>query len=482
MYLNYLWIISQMTESKENFIPLSLFQLFSIGIGPSSSHTVGPMRAAYQFICLIRESEKLKTVHHVSVELFGSLAMTGIGHATDIAVLMGLEGETPEGIDPNSIPSKMKRIQEEKVLHLLGMQPIVFSIEKDLLFVKGKRLPFHSNAMKCRAFDQSGHEILSKTFYSVGGGFVVDHEDAFSSDKKDFKEEVTLPYPFHTGNQLLEFCQQTGLSVSEIMLENEKSWRTEEEIYAGIWNIWEVMKGCVHRGCEQDGILPGGLNVARRARHLYLELSQKNGIEDPSEIFDWVSLFALAVNEENAAGGRVVTAPTNGASGILPAVLHYYERFTPNSSKEGIYRFFLTAAAIGILYKKGASLSAAEMGCQGEVGVACSMAAGGLVAALGGTPSQIENAAEIGMEHNLGLTCDPIGGLVQIPCIERNTMGSIKAINAARLALNNKSGYKVSLDQVIATMHQTGKDMNHIYKETAEGGLAIHVNVATPEC
>ncbi len=471
-----------MDRSKENFTPLSLFQLFSIGIGPSSSHTVGPMRAAYQFISLVDSMGFLQSVAHISVELFGSLALTGHGHATDIAILLGLEGEKPEETDPNSVASKIARVKKENTLNLLGSHSIVFSVEKDLIFSKGKRLPFHSNAMKCKAFDKSGNEILSKTFYSVGGGFVVDHEDAFSTEKKTNESSIEIPYPFNTGNQLLEFCKQTGLSISEIMFENEKSWRTEKEIYDGIWHIWEVMKGCVQRGCEQEGILPGGLNVARRAFNLHQELSQKDKIEDPSEIFDWVSLFALAVNEENAAGGKVVTAPTNGASGIIPAVVHYYERFTPKSSKEGIYRFFLTAAAIGILYKKGASLSAAEMGCQGEVGVACSMAAGGLVAALEGTPYQTENAAEIGMEHNLGLTCDPIGGLVQIPCIERNTMGAIKAINAARLALKNKSGYKVSLDQVIATMHQTGKDMNNIYKETAEGGLAVHVNVAIPEC
>ncbi len=457
---------------------MSLFQLFSIGIGPSSSHTVGPMRAAYQFA----SSLKPGSVARVSVELFGSLAMTGHGHATDIAILLGLEGEKPEEIDPNSVESKINRIKEKKVLNLLGGHPIAFSLESDLLFLKGKRLPFHSNAMKCRAFNAEGEEILCKTFYSVGGGFVVDHEVVFSTEKKEEKETVSIPYPFHTGKQLLDLCQETGLSISEIMFENEKSWRSEEEIYSGIWRIWEVMKGCVQRGCEQLGILPGGLNVARRAFDLHQDLSQKNGIEDPSEIFDWVSLFALAVNEENAAGGRVVTAPTNGASGVIPAVLHYYERFTPKSSKEGIYKFFLTAAAIGILYKEGASLSAAEMGCQGEVGVACSMAAGGLAAALGATPSQVENAAEIGMEHNLGLTCDPVGGLVQIPCIERNTMGAIKAINAARLALKNKSDYKVSLDQVISSMRQTGEDMNSIYKETSEGGLALHVTVGLPEC
>ncbi len=468
-----------MEDSKKKFIPISLFQLFSIGIGPSSSHTVGPMRASYQFISKLKN---LTSVARVTVELFGSLAMTGHGHATDIAILLGLEGETPESIDPDSVEPRTTRIKDEGTLNLLKSHTIPFSIEKDLLFLKGKRLPYHSNAMKCKAFDAEGKELLSVIFYSVGGGFVVEHDAVFSDDKKEDVLPVSVPYPFHTGDQLLDFCKKTGLSVAEIMMENEKSWRSEKEIYEGIWKIWEVMQSCVQRGYAKEGILPGGLNVARRAFPLHQQLSKKKGIEDPSEIFDWVSLFALAVNEENAAGGRVVTAPTNGASGILPAVLHYYSQFTPNPTKEGIYRFFLTAAAIGILYKEGASLSAAEMGCQGEVGVACSMAAGGLTAALGGSPSQVENAAEIGMEHNLGLTCDPVGGLVQIPCIERNTMGAIKAINASRLALNNTGGYKVSLDQVIASMRQTGEDMKSMYKETSEGGLALHVTVGLPAC
>jgi L-serine dehydratase len=466
----------------EKLVPLSLFELFSIGIGPSSSHTVGPMRAAYQFIFHIKETGLLYSVNRISIELFGSLALTGHGHATDVAILLGLEGERPEEVDPNTVQHRVKEIENKYILNLLSLHKISFSIEKDLLFLKDKRLPYHSNAMKFKAFDASGKEIVSKIIYSIGGGFIINHEEAISNVATFSDEKVTLPYPFYTCKQLLSHCKESGLSIREIMLENEKAWRTEKEIYDGIWRIWETMQACVLRGCEQEGVLPGGLNVSRRAADLYKELSEKKVIEDPSEIFDWVSLFALAVNEENAAGGKVVTAPTNGAAGILPAVLHYYERFTPNSTKEGIYTFFLTAAAIGILYKKGASISAAEMGCQGEVGVACSMAAGALTAALGGTSSQIENAAEIGMEHNLGLTCDPIAGLVQIPCIERNTMGSIKAINAARLALKNKSGYKVTLDQVIASMYQTGKDMNNIYKETSEGGLAVHVNVAIPEC
>jgi L-serine dehydratase len=476
--------MSIIDSPKKTSIPVSLFQLFSIGIGPSSSHTVGPMRAAYQFASLLEEENKLESVDSITVDLFGSLAMTGKGHATDIAILLGLEGEKPESIDPDCVNDRIEQIRKERVLNVLGKFPVEFCIYSDLIFQKGKRLPYHSNAMKIKAYDAEGNQLLSKIYYSVGGGFVVDHEHIFSLQETNFAAgESTVPYPFQTCEQLLQHCRETGFSIYEIMMENEKTWRSEEEIRSGIINIWQVMKHCVKRGCEQDGILPGGLNVKRRAFSLYRELMKNEGrLSDPSEIFDWVSLFALAVNEENAAGGRVVTAPTNGASGIIPAVLHYYEKFTPNPTENGIIQFFLTAAAIGILYKEGASLSAAEMGCQGEVGVACSMAAGGLVAALGGNIEQIENAAEIGMEHNLGLTCDPIAGLVQIPCIERNTMGAIKAINAARLAMKGDGDYKVSLDQVIAAMRQTGEDMKSIYKETSEGGLAVHVPVGLPEC
>jgi L-serine dehydratase len=440
------------------------------------------MRAAFSFASELERQGILFSTLKLSIELFGSLAMTGHGHATDIAILLGLMGQKPESVDPGAVSSLIESVKKSCKISLLDKQSIDFSIEQDLLFLKGKWLPFHSNAMKCKAYDSKGKELLCKTYYSVGGGFVVDHEEAFFEKKKENDSCLKVPYPFQTSAELLSHVKQTGLPIHEIVLENEKAFRSEKEVYERIDTLWEVMKYCVKRGCEQEGILPGGLNVKRRAASLFKTLSSKPLLEDPSEIFDWVSLFALAVNEENAAGGKVVTAPTNGASGILPAVLQYYERFTPNSSKEGIYRFFLTAAAIGILYKEGASLSAAEMGCQGEVGVACSMAAGGLVAALGGSALQIENAAEIGMEHNLGLTCDPVGGLVQIPCIERNTMGAIQAINAARLALKSEGEYKVSLDQVIAAMRETGKDMKHIYKETSEGGLALFVSSAQPSC
>lgn len=462
--------------------PVSLFQLFSIGIGPSSSHTVGPMRAARQFASAIPRLEDLGSV---TIELFGSLAMTGKGHATDIALLLGLEGYTPESVDPNMVPRIISRIEKSGFIRLLGQVRIPFKMQNHLIFHKGKRLPYHSNAMRLTARDFSGKELSSTIYYSVGGGFVVTHDQISKPDGEVSQdEERGVPYPFRTCEELLQHCNDTGKMIHEIVMENEKSFRSEEEIRSGILQIWQVMQECVVRGCLQEGILPGGLEVERRAAKIYKTL-QKNGadlISDPSEILDWVSLFALAVNEENAAGGRVVTAPTNGASGIIPAVLHYYQKFTPNPTEEGIIQFFLTAAAIGILYKEGASLSAAEMGCQGEVGVACSMAAAGLTAALGGSNMQIENAAEIGMEHNLGLTCDPIGGLVQIPCIERNTMGSIKAINASRLALHGNGEHRVTLDQVILAMRKTGEDMKGIYKETSEGGLAITVPVNLPEC
>ncbi|MBI2743210.1 MAG: L-serine ammonia-lyase [Chlamydiales bacterium] len=461
--------------------PVSLFQLFSIGIGPSSSHTVGPMRAARLFVSQLSDLEE---VGSITVELFGSLAMTGTGHATDIAVVLGLEGNLPEAIDPNQIPAILDRIEKSGFLRVLGKARIPFKMSQHLIFHKGKSLPFHPNAMRITAKDISGSELLSTIYYSTGGGFVITHEQAFGQEMAVPQDEVSLPYPFRTAQELLDLCSQNEMMIYDLMIENEKVWRTEEEIGEGILKIWKVMQDCVKRGCMQEGVLPGGLEVKRRASQLYQKLSQNGAdlINDPSEIFDWVSLYALAVNEENAAGGKVVTAPTNGASGIVPAVLHYYQNFTPSPSEEGIKRFFLTAAAVGILYKEGASLSGAEMGCQGEVGVACSMAAAGLTAALGGTNAQIENAAEIGMEHNLGLTCDPVAGLVQVPCIERNTMGSIKAINASRLAMHGDGTHRVSLDEVIAAMKQTGNDMKSIYKETSEGGLAVAVSVNLPAC
>lgn len=461
---------------------VSLFEIFKIGIGPSSSHTVGPMRAALQFVSNIESNDRLKEIANVRVELFGSLAMTGEGHATDLAILLGLEGESPETVDTTTVDPRVSYILSQGEINLLQKRTIAFDRSRDLLFHKGKRLPYHSNAMRFKAFDLEGKELLTQIIYSVGGGFIVDHEQIFSAAEQ--APDDVLPYPFKNCAELLSHCTRDGKMIYEVMFENEKAWRKPEEITQGILQIWDVMQSCVRRGIEMEGILPGGLNVRRRARQIYRNLTEDptSLAQDPSRIFDWVSLYALAVNEENAAGGRVVTAPTNGAAGIIPAVLHYYIKFTENPTTEGIINFFLTAAAIGILYKEGASLSAAEMGCQGEIGVACSMAAGGLAAAMGGTNQQIENAAEIGMEHNLGLTCDPIGGLVQIPCIERNTMGAIKAINAARLANHGDGEHHVSLDQVIKTMRHTGEDMKHIYKETSEGGLALHVSVGVPEC
>lgn len=457
---------------------VSLFQIFSVGIGPSSSHTVGPMRAAYQFISDIENNGRLGEVANIRIELFGSLAMTGEGHKTDIAVLLGLEGEKPSECDPSAVDHRVNFIINNCTINLLNKRMISFHKETDLLFHKGRRLPYHSNAMRFKAFDQHGAELYKQIFYSVGGGFILDHEQIFASATG--VDGVSVPYPFTSCEQLLEHCRREGKTISEIMLENEKSWRTESAIRQGILHIWNVMQAAVKRGCETEGILPGGLGIKRRAYGLLRRLEQTP--LNHSSVFDWVSLFALAVNEENAAGGRIVTAPTNGAAGVIPAVLHYYMKFSDHPSTDGVIDFFLTAAAIGVLYKENASFSAAEMGCQGEVGVACSMAAAGLAAALGATNEQIENAAEIGMEHNLGLTCDPIAGLVQVPCIERNTMGALKAINACRLAMHGDGEHRVSLDQVIKTMYQTGLDMKYEYKETSEGGLAIHVPVNVPAC
>jgi len=461
---------------------VSLFQIFSIGIGPSSSHTVGPMRAAHQFIADIEQNGRLDEVANIRIELFGSLAMTGEGHGTDFAVLLGLEGELPDTVDPVAVQPRLDSIINTCTIDLLSKRRISFHKETDLLFHKGRRLPYHSNAMRFKAFDQFGAELYKQIFYSVGGGFILDHEQIFSPalDQEEGKE---VPYPYLLCSELIEHCKTSSKTIPEIILENEKTWRGEEEIREGVLKIWQVMKDSVERGCSTEGVLPGGLEVKRRAPALLAKLKEKEaaGIQDPCEVMDWTSLFALAVNEENAAGGRIVTAPTNGAAGVIPAVLHYYMKFC-DGDEEGVIRFFLTSGAIGVLYKEGASFSAAEMGCQGEVGVACSMAAGGLVAALGGTCHEVEQAAEIGMEHNLGLTCDPIAGLVQVPCIERNTMGAIKAINACRLAMHGDGEYLVSLDQVIKTMHETGLDMKHHYKETSEGGLAIHVPVSIPEC
>lgn len=458
---------------------VSVFQIFSIGIGPSSSHTVGPMRAARRFLVELFEREFLEDVVRVETELFGSLAMTGKGHATDLAILLGLEGETPEGVDPAYAEERRSGLKKAGEILLMGRYPIAFDPEKDLLFRMGKRLRFHSNGMKMNAFNADGKKIYSQLYYSVGGGFIVDQNEAKQGSNASSWQ---VPYPFKTAEELLDHCRETGFSIWELVLENEKTRASEEEIRKGILKIWHTMKASVERSLRAEGELPGGLRVQRRAGPLYRQLLIA-GDEDPTLVMEWVSLFALAVNEENAAGGRVVTAPTNGAAGIIPAVLHYAEKYEPFFSEDDIVTFFLTAAAIAILYKEGASLSAAEMGCQGEVGVACSMAAGALTAIMGGSNDQVENAAEIGMEHNLGLTCDPVGGLVQIPCIERNTMGALKAINAAKLAIRaDGKSHRVSLDAVIRAMCETGKNMKNIYKETSEGGLALQVSVAAPAC
>ncbi|MCQ4323904.1 L-serine ammonia-lyase [Stutzerimonas stutzeri] len=453
---------------------LSVFDLFKIGIGPSSSHTVGPMRAARRFAEGLRRDRLLETTASVKVELYGSLGATGKGHGSDKAVLLGLEGEQPESVDTTTIPARLAAIRESAELHLLGEKAIRFDVAEQLVFIR-KALPYHPNGMIFRAFDAAGLQLRSREYYSVGGGFVVD-EQAAGSDRI-VEDATALPYPFHSAAELLGHCTAHGLSISQLMLANEAAWRPQAQTRAGLLEIWRVMQECVAAGCRTEGVMPGGLKVRRRAAGLYRQLSEhpEANLRDTLNVLDWVDLYALAVNEENASGGRVVTAPTNGAAGIVPALLHYYVRFVPGASEDGVVRFLLTAAAIGILYKENASISGAEVGCQGEVGVACSMAAGALCEVLGGTPQQVENAAEIGMEHNLGLTCDPVGGLVQVPCIERNAMGAVKAINAARMALRGDGRHFISLDKVIRTMRQTGADMKSKYKETARGGLAVNI-------
>ncbi len=455
---------------------VSVFDLFKIGIGPSSSHTVGPMRAAARFVTRwLDERNLLANVARIQAELFGSLAHTGRGHGTDKAVLCGLEGEWPDTIDPESIATRLERIRSEKKIRLLGKREIAFDEKSDLLFNKRQKLPYHSNGMRFTAYAADGEVLATRDYYSVGGGFVVNHDEA--AEDRIVADTTPLAHSFSGGDELLKLCEESGKSIARVMLENETAWRSEAEVRAGLLNIWHAMQACVARGMREAGTLPGGLHVKRRAPAMYADLRDRPeaSLKDPLTILDWVNLYALAVNEENAAGGRVVTAPTNGAAGIIPAVLHYYDRFQPKSNEDGIVDFLLTAGAIGILYKENASISGAEVGCQGEVGVACSMAAGGLTAALGGTVHQVENAAEIGMEHNLGLTCDPIGGLVQIPCIERNAMGSVKAINAQRMAMRGDGKHRVSLDKVIKTMRDTGRDMRDKYKETSRGGLAVNV-------
>jgi L-serine dehydratase len=459
---------------------VSTLDLFSIGVGPSSSHTVGPMRAAKKFIQALADKGKLSSCEKVQVELFGSLAMTGIGHGTHQAIFLGLYGESPEACDPEMVEPFVEKLTQEKTLDLLKIKKIHFDPNLDLIFHYNKRLPHHSNGMRFIAYDSKMKVLLKEVMYSVGGGFVALRED-FKGKKEQKKDEIEVPYPFSTFAMLKKHVQDSGLTIAEVMMANETAIRPKEEFVAKVFKIWDVMKQSVIRGCSIEGILPGGLMVKRRAPMLLKKLKEKKEL-DPLHIMDYVSLYALAVNEENAAGSRVVTAPTNGAAGVIPAVLHYYNEFVKKDNSDAILTFFLTAAAIATLYKHGASLSAAEMGCQGEVGVASSMAAGALCAVMGGNLSQIENAAEIAMEHHLGMTCDPVAGLVQIPCIERNTMGAIKAINASRLALMGEGEFKVTLDNVIETMRQIGVDMNAKYKETSIGGLASQVSVKLPEC
>ncbi|MEM7054093.1 MAG: L-serine ammonia-lyase [Pseudomonadota bacterium] len=451
---------------------VSIFDLFKIGIGPSSSHTVGPMRAAARFAERLDESGLLESTAKLRLELFGSLGHTGRGHGTDRAVLLGLEGHYPDRVDPDHIPTRMQAIIHEKMIRLLDQHPVPINLRRDLVFHKRQTLPYHPNGMRFEALAADGTVLSSRDYYSVGGGFVVNSDEAAAD--RIVADSTPLPYPFNTADELLAQCKQHDLRISELMIANEKAWRAEADIRSGILEIWHAMQACIERGIASEGVLPGGLKVVRRAPNLYRKL-QARAERDDLDSLDWINLYALAVNEENAAGGRVVTAPTNGAAGIIPAVLHYYRRFIEGASEDGIIEFLLTAAAIGILYKENASISGAEVGCQGEVGVACSMAAGGLAAARGGELWQVENAAEIGMEHNLGLTCDPVGGLVQIPCIERNAMGAVKAVNATRMALAGDGKHRVSLDHVIKTMRDTGRDMMTKYKETSRGGLAVNV-------
>jgi L-serine dehydratase len=455
-----------------------VFDLFKIGIGPSSSHTVGPMKASRLFLERVEAEHGLQAVSRVKAEAYGSLALTGSGHATDKALVWGLAGEAPETADPDALPGIIEAVQNSGTISLLGRHPIGFDPETDLILNGKMRLPFHSNAMKFSAFRADGESLSEQIWYSIGGGFVIDEAEAGRNSAAEAPEGE--PYPFDSCNQLLEIADRQNLTIPEIMMANETAFRSEAEVRERIITIWQAMEDCIERGVAGDGVLPGGLKVKRRAPAMQRRLLEDpdRATRDPLSAMEWVNLWAMAVNEENAAGGRVVTAPTNGAAGIIPAVLRYFNQHCKKPGDEdAIVRFFLTASAIGALYKLNASISGAEAGCQGEVGVACSMAAGGLAAALGGSNRQIENAAEIGMEHNLGLTCDPVGGLVQIPCIERNAIGAIKAINAARLAMLGNAEYKVRLDQVIETMRQTGLDMADKYKETSEGGLAVNVPV-----
>ncbi len=452
---------------------VSVFDLFKIGIGPSSSHTVGPMRAAAMFAGSLERDGLLPAVCQVKAELFGSLGATGHGHGSVKAVVLGLSGEQPETVDPSAADPLVSSVRETGTLRVLGHVSIPFNVDEDVILHRRRRLEFHSNGMRFAALDAAGAELSARTYYSVGGGFVLGEDEA--GRPAIVTDPTEVPYAFGSGAELLAIARRTGLPVSGIMLANELGRRDKAEVEAGLLRIWAVMQECVVRGCAAEGVLPGGLKVRRRAGALQQTLEQTGDTADPLYAMEWVTLYALAVNEENAAGGRVVTAPTNGAAGIIPAVLHYYMRFVPGADEAGVIRFLLTAGAVGALFKENASISGAEVGCQGEVGSACSMAAAGLAEVIGGTPEQVENAAEIGVEHNLGLTCDPVGGLVQIPCIERNAIGAVKAITAARMAVRGDGEHKVSLDKAIKTMRETGADMKVKYKETARGGLAVNV-------
>ena len=455
-------------------MPVSVFDLFSIGIGPSSSHTVGPMRAAGRFVATLEREGLLARTTRVRSELFGSLGATGHGHGSYNAVLWGLEGEEPETVDTSSGPLRAAEVRRTGLLRLNGTHTVVFDPENDLTLYRRRSLPFHPNGMTFTAYSDS-KVLAERTYYSIGGGFILDDDD--SGHPQLLPDPTPVPYPFRTGTELLDYCRQDSMSISQVMLANECVRRPEADVRAGLLRIWSVMVECVQRGCSTPGVLPGGLKVRRRSAEIYQRLTQNTGRKeiDPLAAMDWVTLWALAVNEENASGGRVVTAPTNGAAGIIPSVLHYAVRFVPGTDDDAIVNFLLVAGALGAIYQQTASISGAEVGCQGEVGTACSMAAGALAEILGGTPEQVENAAEIGMEHNLGLTCDPVGGLVQIPCIERNAVGAVQAISAARLALYGDGTHTVSLDKVIKTMMQTGADMKIKYKETARGGLAVNI-------
>ena len=451
----------------------SVFDLFKVGIGPSSSHTVGPMRAARSFVERLSSEGVLDRTAGVRVELFGSLGATGEGHGTVPAVVLGLEGADPETIDPDDVGPRTAAVAAAGELCLGGVHRIAFSAADDVVLLGRERLAFHSNGMVFSALGDDGSPVLRREYYSVGGGAVLDEDDI--SGLNDLPELGDVPYPFRTADELLVLTTETGLRISELMLANELTWRSEDQIRTGLLRVWSVMQGCVERGTKQLGVLPGGLKVRRRAAALRARLEADADEHDPLRAMEWVSMYALAVNEENASGGRVVTAPTNGAAGIIPSVMHYYRRFIDSSSDDGVISFLLAAGAVGLLFKGNASISGAEVGCQGEVGSACAMAAAGLAEVLGGTPEQVENAAEIGIEHNLGLTCDPVGGLVQIPCIERNAVGAVKAITAARMAVRGDGQHHVSLDTAIKTMRDTGADMMDKYKETSRGGLAVNV-------